>query len=133
MLHKLEFKREAAYVNGQWIGADSGKTAAVTDPATGETLGTVPVCGRAETARAIDAASAALPGWRGKTAKERSKILHKLADLIEQNAEALATLLTMEQGKSLTEGRGEVNFSAAYVRWFAEEAQRIYGDVIPSP
>jgi succinate-semialdehyde dehydrogenase/glutarate-semialdehyde dehydrogenase len=133
MLHKLEFKREAAYVNGQWIAADSGKTAAVTDPATGETLGTVPVCGRAETARAIEAASAAFPAWRGKTAKERAKILHKLADLIEQNAEALATLLTMEQGKSLTEGRGEVNFSAAYVRWFAEEAQRIYGDVIPSP
>lgn len=133
MLHKLEFKREAAYVNGQWIAADSGKTAVVTDPATGETLGTVPVCGRAETARAIEAAQAALPAWRAKTAKERAKILHKLADIIELNVEALATLLTMEQGKSLTEARGEVNFSAAYVRWFAEEAQRIYGDVIPSP
>ena len=133
MLQKLEFKREAAYVNGAWIAADSGKTLAVTDPATGETLGTVPVCGRAETARAVEAADAAQPAWRAKTAKERAKILHRLADIIEQNAEALGTLLTMEQGKPMAEARGEVNFSAAYVRWFAEEAQRIYGDVIPSP
>jgi succinate-semialdehyde dehydrogenase/glutarate-semialdehyde dehydrogenase len=129
----LEFKREAAYVNGTWIAADSGKTLNVTDPATGETLGTVPDCGRAETARAIAAADAALPAWRAKTAKERGRILHKLADIIEQNAQTLGTLLTMEQGKSLSEARGEVNFSAAYVRWFAEEAQRIYGDIIPSP
>ncbi|MGP0058319.1 MAG: NAD-dependent succinate-semialdehyde dehydrogenase [Beijerinckiaceae bacterium] len=129
----LEFKREAAYVNGTWISADSGKTLNVTDPATGEKLGTVPDCGRAETARAIAAADAALPAWRAKTAKERGRILHKLADIIEQNAQTLGTLLTMEQGKSLSEAKGEVNFSAAYVRWFAEEAQRIYGDIIPSP
>jgi succinate-semialdehyde dehydrogenase/glutarate-semialdehyde dehydrogenase len=133
MLHKLEFKREAAFVDGQWIAADSGKTVTVTDPATGETLGTVPDCGRAETARAIAAADKALPAWRAKTAKERAKLLHRLADIIEQNVEALGTLLTMEQGKSLTEAKGEAAFSAAYVRWFAEEAQRIYGDVIPSP
>jgi succinate-semialdehyde dehydrogenase/glutarate-semialdehyde dehydrogenase len=133
MLKKLEFKREAAFVDGQWIPADSGKTNSVTDPATGETLGTVPDCGRAETARAIAAADKALPAWRAKTAKERAKILHRLADIIEENVEALGTLLTMEQGKSLTEAKGEVNFSAAYVRWFAEEAQRVYGDVIPSP
>ena len=130
---KLEFKREAAYVNGQWIGADNGKTHAVTNPATGETLGSVPDCGKAETARAIEAANAAFPAWRAKTAKERAKILHKLADLVEANAEALGVLLTVEQGKSLAEAKGEVNFSAAYVRWFAEEAQRVYGDVIPSP
>jgi succinate-semialdehyde dehydrogenase/glutarate-semialdehyde dehydrogenase len=133
MLHKLEFKREAAYVNGAWIAADNGKSVEVRDPATGETLGTVPDCGRAETARAIEAAEAALPAWRAKTAKERAKLLHKLADVIEANVEALGTLLTMEQGKSLTEAKGEVAFSAAYVRWFAEEAQRVYGDVIPSP
>jgi succinate-semialdehyde dehydrogenase / glutarate-semialdehyde dehydrogenase len=133
MTKALEFKREAAYVNGEWISADNGKTFAVADPATGETLGTVPDCGKAETARAIAAAEAALPAWRAKTAKERGKILHKLADIIEENAEALGTLLTMEQGKSLTEARGEAAFSAAYVRWFAEEAQRIYGDIIPSP
>jgi succinate-semialdehyde dehydrogenase/glutarate-semialdehyde dehydrogenase len=129
----LEFKREAAYVNGQWIGADSGRTLDVTDPATGETLGIVPDCGKTETARAISAADAAFPAWRAKTAKERGKLLHKLADIIEQNVEALGVLLTREQGKSLAEAKGEVNFSAAYVRWFAEEAQRIYGDVIPSP
>jgi succinate-semialdehyde dehydrogenase / glutarate-semialdehyde dehydrogenase len=133
MLHRLEFRREAAYVNGAWIAADSGKSLEVRDPATGETLGTVPDCGRAETARAIEAAEAALPAWRAKTAKERGKLLHKLADVIEANVEPLGTLLTMEQGKSLTEAKGEVAFSAAYVRWFAEEAQRVYGDVIPSP
>src|SRR4051812_15613705 len=99
MLHKLEFKREAAYVDGQWIGADNGKSINVTDPATGETLGTVPDCGKAETARAIAAAEKALPAWRARTAKERAKALHKLADIIEANVEALGTLLTMEQGK----------------------------------
>ncbi|MDT3376285.1 NAD-dependent succinate-semialdehyde dehydrogenase [Labrys neptuniae] len=129
----LEFKREAAYVNGQWIAADNGKSLPVTNPATGELIGSVPDCGKDETARAIAAADAAFPAWRAKTAKERAKILHKLADLIEANAEALGVLLTVEQGKSLTEARGEVVFSAAYVRWFAEEAQRVYGDVIPSP
>jgi succinate-semialdehyde dehydrogenase/glutarate-semialdehyde dehydrogenase len=105
----------------------------VTNPATGEQIGSVPDCGKAETARAIEAANAAFPAWRAKTAKERAKILHKLADLVEANADALGVLLTVEQGKSLAEAKGEVNFSAAYVRWFAEEAQRIYGDVIPSP
>jgi succinate-semialdehyde dehydrogenase / glutarate-semialdehyde dehydrogenase len=133
MTHDLLFKREAAYVNGQWIAADSGKTFAVTNPATGKLLGTAPDCGKAETARAIDAAEAAFPAWRAKTAKERAKLLHRLADVIEQNLEALGVLLTQEQGKSLTEAKGEANFSAAYVRWFAEEAQRVYGDVIPSP
>ncbi|GLS22795.1 NAD-dependent succinate-semialdehyde dehydrogenase [Labrys miyagiensis] len=130
---KLEFKREAAYVNGQWIAADSGKTLPVHNPATGELIGTMPDCGKAETARAIEAANAAFPAWRAKTAKERAKILHKLADIVEANADALGMLLTVEQGKSLAEAKGEVNFSAAYVRWFAEEAQRVYGDVIPSP
>ncbi len=133
MTHDLSFKREAAYVNGRWIAADSGKTFAVTNPANGETLGTAPDCGKAETARAIEAADAALPAWRAKTAKERAKILHRLADVIEQNLEPLGVLLTMEQGKSLAEAKGEANFSAAYVRWFAEEAQRVYGEVIPSP
>jgi succinate-semialdehyde dehydrogenase / glutarate-semialdehyde dehydrogenase len=133
MLQKLEFKREAAFINGQWIAADSGKSLTIANPATGEALGTVPDCGRAETARAIEAANAAFPAWRAKTAKERGKALHRLADVIEQHVEALGALLTMEQGKSLAEAKGEVAFSAAYVRWFAEEAQRIYGDVIPSP
>ncbi|QCI66205.1 NAD-dependent succinate-semialdehyde dehydrogenase [Phreatobacter stygius] len=133
MTRTLAFQHEAAYVDGQWIGADDDKTLTVRDPATGETLGTVPACGKAETARAIAAAEAALPAWRARTAKDRAQILHRLANIIEQNADALGTLLTREQGKSLAEAKGEVNFSAAYVRWFAEEAQRIYGDVIPSP
>ena len=133
MATQNEFLREAAYVDGEWIKSDNGKTHDVTNPATGEVLGTVPDCGKAETARAIAAADKAFPAWRARTAKERAKILHKLADLIEANSEALGTLLTIEQGKSLAEAKGEVVFSAAYVRWFAEEAQRVYGDVIPSP
>ena len=133
MGRELKFKREAAFVNGRWIAADGGKTFNVNNPATGERLGTAPDCGRAETARAIEAADAAFPAWRAKTAKERAKLLHRLADVIEANVEELGTLLTMEQGKSLAEAKGEANFSAAYVRWFAEEAQRVYGDVIPSP
>jgi succinate-semialdehyde dehydrogenase/glutarate-semialdehyde dehydrogenase len=133
MLQKLDYKREANLIGGRWVEADSGRTIVVIDPATGETVGTVPQGGCAETKRAIDAAAEALPAWRAKTAKERAKLLHKLADLIEQDAEALATLLTVEQGKPLAESRGEVGMSAAYTRWFAEEAQRIYGDVIPSP
>ena len=133
MTQALKFQHDAAYVNGAWTGADSGKTLAVHNPATRQPLGTVPDCGAAETARAIAAADAAMPAWRGRTAKDRAKILHRLADIVEQNAEALATLLTLEQGKSLTEAKGEIGLSASYVRWFAEEAQRIYGDVIPSP
>ena len=133
MLQKLEFKREANLVAGKWIGADSGKTVAVTDPATAETIGTVPNCGAAETRRAIEAGHAAQPAWAARTAAERAEILHTLARLIRENREELAMLLTVEQGKPLAELRGEVTFSAAYVQWFAEEARRIYGDIIPSP
>ena len=128
-----DFLREAAFVNGQWIGADSGGTIDVFDPATGKRLGTVPDCGAAETGRAIAAADTALPGWAGRLAKERAKSLHRLADLTELHAEALASLLTREQGKPLSEAKGEIALSASYVRWFAEEAQRVYGDIIPSP
>ncbi|OQW84065.1 MAG: succinate-semialdehyde dehydrogenase (NADP(+)) [Proteobacteria bacterium ST_bin15] len=133
MLQKLDYKREANLIDGHWVSADSGDTINVTDPATGVLIGTVPNMGRTETKRAIAAAAKALPAWKAKTAKERAKLLHRLADLIEQEVEGLATLLTVEQGKPLAEARGEVMFSAAYVRWFAEEAQRVYGDVIPSP
>jgi succinate-semialdehyde dehydrogenase/glutarate-semialdehyde dehydrogenase len=133
MLTKLPFKQELNLVAGQWIAADSGKVITVTDPATREVLGTVPSCGRTETRRAVEAANAAFPAWRKKTAAERSGLLMKLADLIRQNTDALATLLTMEQGKPLAESKGEVGGSAAYVQWFAEEAKRAYGDTIPSP
>ncbi len=133
MLQKLEFKRETNLIGGEWVGADSRKTIAVKDPATGEVIGTVPDCGRAETARAIEAAYAAYPAWRAKTAADRAQALRKLAALIEENKEELAMLLTTEQGKPLADARGEVSGSAAYILWFAEEARRVYGDVIPSP
>jgi succinate-semialdehyde dehydrogenase / glutarate-semialdehyde dehydrogenase len=133
MLTKIDFKKEASLIGGTWVQADSGKTLDVTDPATGATIGTIPNCGKAETKRAIEAAHAAFPAWRKKTAAERAGLLHKLADLIRQNSEALAHLLTLEQGKPLAEARGEVGSSAAYVQWFAEEARRAYGEIIPSP
>jgi succinate-semialdehyde dehydrogenase/glutarate-semialdehyde dehydrogenase len=133
MLQKLEFKREGNLIGGAWVGADSGKVLEVNDPATGEVIGTVPMSGRVETRRAIEAAAAAFPGWSAKLAAERAEALRKLAALIEQNKEELAMLLTIEQGKSLAESRGEVGMSAAYVLWFAEEARRIYGDTIPAP
>ncbi len=133
MLQKLEFKREANFIAGRWEEADSGKTVDVTDPATGDVIGTVPNCGTAETRRAIEAAYAAQPAWAAKTAAERAEILHALARIIRENSDELAMLLTVEQGKPLAEAKGEVNFSAAYVQWFAEEARRVYGDIIPSP
>lgn len=133
MLQKLEFKRDANYVDGKWIAADSGKTVQVTDPATGDVLGDVPNCGRAETKRAVEAAARAFPAWRAKTAQERSHVLFRIAEVIRANIEELALILTMEQGKPLAEARGEVGMSASYVQWFAEEARRVYGDTIPSP
>ncbi|WP_374530677.1 NAD-dependent succinate-semialdehyde dehydrogenase [Novosphingobium sp.] len=123
--------REACYVDGAWIPADSGQTIAVTDKASGQVLGTVPNCGAAETARAIAAAEAAFPAWRAKTAKERAAILRKWFDLMMANQEELARLLTLEQGKSLTESRGEIAYGASFIEWFAEEGKRLYGDVIP--
>jgi succinate-semialdehyde dehydrogenase/glutarate-semialdehyde dehydrogenase len=127
------FLREANLIGGKWIAADSGKTIDVTNPATGLKLGTVPKAGAAETRRAIEAAHEAFQAFRRTTALERSKLLRKLADALMDNQQALAELLTMEQGKSLTEAKGEIASSAAYVQWFAEEARRTYGDVVPSP
>ncbi|MDE1569506.1 NAD-dependent succinate-semialdehyde dehydrogenase [Aquabacter sediminis] len=125
--------REQMLIGGKWVDADGGGTIAVMNPATGDLLGTVPDAGGAETRRAIEAAAAAFPAWRAKTAAERATALHKLADLIIANTDELARLLTTEQGKPLAEAKGEIGASAAYVRWFAEEARRLYGDVIPSP
>ena len=129
----LNFKQEANLIGGLWVKADSGRTIDVTDPATSGKIGTIPNSGKAETRRAIEAANAAFPAWKKKTAAERAALLGKLADLVRQHSEALANLLTMEQGKPLAEARGEVGGSAAYVQWFAEEARRAYGDIIPSP
>ena len=123
--------KEACYIDGEWVKADSGKTLEVTDPATGETLGTVPAMDVAETKRAIAAAEAALPAWRAKTAKERSAILRKWFDLIMAAKDDLAYLMTREQGKPLAEAGGEVVYGASFVEWFAEEGKRVYGDVIP--
>ena len=134
MLQKFShFMREANLIGGEWVQADSGKTIDVTNPANGMKLGTVPLCGADETRRAIEAAQEAFLSWRKTSALERSKLLRKLHDAIMDNQEALATLLTSEQGKSLAEARGEVGSSAAYVLWFAEEGRRTYGDVVPSP
>ena len=125
--------REQCYIDGAWTSADSGKTFPVTNPATGEKLGTVPDLGAAETRRAIAAADAALAGWRAKTGKERAAILRKWNDLILANLDDLALLLTTEQGKPLAEAKGEITIGAAYIEWFAEEAKRVYGDTIPTP
>ena len=124
--------RQQCYVDGKWIDADDGGSMPVVDPATGMPVGTAPVMHAAETKRAIDAANRALPAWRSKTARERSAILRKWQDLMLANIEDLALILTTEQGKPLSEAKGEVTIGAAYVEWFAEEAKRVYGDVIPT-
>jgi len=123
--------REACYVDGQWIQANSGQTISVDNPATGEIIGTVPKLGAAETRQAIDAANRAFPAWSKKTAKERAVILRRWFDLMMQNQEDLARLMTLEQGKPLAESKGEVAYAAAFLEWFGEEAKRIYGDTIP--
>ena len=120
-----------SFVDGAWIDADSGATFAVTNPASGEEIARMADLGRAETARAIDAAYAAQPAWAAKTAKERSAILRRWFELIVENADDLARLLTAEQGKPLAEARGEIIYGASFIEWFAEEAKRIYGDTIP--
>jgi succinate-semialdehyde dehydrogenase/glutarate-semialdehyde dehydrogenase len=134
MLQKTShYMRQANLIDGEWVQADSGATIDVTNPATTLKIGTVPRSGKAETRRAIEAAQKAFEGWRKTTASERSKLLRKLHDLILANQDALAELLTIEQGKSLAEAKGEVGISAAYVLWFAEEGRRTYGDTVPSP
>jgi succinate-semialdehyde dehydrogenase/glutarate-semialdehyde dehydrogenase len=123
--------REQCYIDGQWANADNGDSLPVTNPANGEVLGTVPGMGAAETRRAIDAANAAWPAWRAKTAKERHAILLRWFNLMMQHQEDLAQMLTAEQGKPLAEARGEIAYGASFIEWFAEEGKRAYGDVIP--
>jgi len=124
--------RTQAYVDGAWADAEGGKTFDVSNPATGEALAAVPDMGATETRRAIEAADRAWPAWRAKTAKERHAILLKWFNLMMQNQEDLAQILTAEQGKPLTEARGEIAYGASFIEWFAEEGKRAYGDVIPS-
>ncbi len=123
--------RQQCYINGKWVDADSGKTVNVVNPATDEVLGTVPNLGAAETRRAIEAADAAWPAWRKKTAKERANILRKWFNLMIENQDDLAMLMTAEQGKPMAEAKGEIVYGASFVEWFAEEAKRVYGDTIP--
>ena len=124
---------EQAYANGQWINADDGATLAVTNPADDSTIAHVPALQGAETQRAIAAAEACFATWREVPAAERAKLLEKWYQLIMDNQEDLALIMTAEQGKPLTESRGEIAYGASFVKWFAEEARRIYGDTIPSP
>ena len=120
-----------AFIGGQWTVADSGHTFPVNNPATGETLAHVADLGAAETLRAIAAAETALPEWRAKTATARAQILRRWHDLILENADDLALLMTLEQGKPMAESRGEVRYGATFIEWFAEEGKRAYGDIIP--
>ncbi|MDD3433179.1 MAG: NADP-dependent succinate-semialdehyde dehydrogenase [Tepidiphilus sp.] len=123
--------RTQAYIDGRWTDADDGAVLTVRNPADGSVLGTVPKMGAAETRRAIEAANAAWPAWRALTAGARAKILRRWFDLIVENQEDLAVIMTSEQGKPLAEARGEVLYAASFIEWFAEEGKRIYGDVIP--
>lgn len=123
--------RQQAFVDGAWVSADQGDSFAVTDPATGDTLGTVPRMGAAETRRAIVAAERALPEWRDRTGKERAAILRRWADSMMANQDDLALLMTAEQGKPLAESKGEIAYAASFIEWFGEEAKRVYGDTIP--
>ena len=136
MAASLELKdptlfREACYIDGKWLAADSNQTIEVTNPASGEVLGTIPKMGADETRRAIDAANAAYPAWRAKTAKERASILRKWFDLMMENQEDLARMMTAEQGKPFKESMGEIVYAASFIEWFAEEGKRVYGDTIP--
>jgi succinate-semialdehyde dehydrogenase/glutarate-semialdehyde dehydrogenase len=123
--------KEQGYINGAWTAADSGQTTGIRNPANGESLGSVPEMGAAETRRAIDAAYAALPAWSTKTAGERARIMRKWFDLMMANQQDLAIIMTAEQGKPLAESRGEIAYAASFIEWFAEEGKRVYGDVIP--
>ena len=122
-----------AYINGEWLNGDGGDTFAVTDPATGKTIAEVASCGTTETRRAIEAAEAAMPGWRKRSVKDRAAILRKWFTLMMDSQEDLAQILTAEQGKPLAESRGEIAYGANYIEWFSEECKRVYGDTIPAP
>lgn len=132
-LSQSELLRTRAYVAGSWIGADSGRTFPVTDPATGQLVAEVPRMGATETRRAIRGADEAWPGWRAKAAKQRAAILRRWADLMHEHTEDLARLMTAEGGKPFVEARGEIAYAASFIEWFGEQAKRLDGDVIPTP
>ena len=123
--------RQQALIDGNWRDANSGETIAVTNPANGQQLGSVPKMGADETREAINAANRALPAWRALTAKERANILRRWFNLMIEHQDDLARLMTLEQGKPLAEAKGEITYAASFIEWFAEEGKRIYGDTIP--
>jgi succinate-semialdehyde dehydrogenase/glutarate-semialdehyde dehydrogenase len=125
--------RQQCFINGEWCDADNGATVNVVNPATGQTVGTIPHMGAAETARAIDAANRAWPAWRKKSAKERAAVLRKWHDLMLEHADDLALIMTTEQGKPLAEAKGEIGYAASFIEWFAEEGKRVSGDTMQSP
>ncbi|NUA31983.1 NAD-dependent succinate-semialdehyde dehydrogenase [Cupriavidus basilensis] len=125
--------RQQCHVNGQWVDATDGEVVPVTNPATGQQLGTVPRMTATDVQAAITAADRALPAWRATSSRERSRLLRRWFDLCMANQEDLATILTLEQGKPLKESRGEIAYGSGFIEWFSEEARRIYGDVIPAP
>ncbi len=131
-LRNPQLFREACYINGKWLQADSKKNFPIVNPYDGQTLGSVPTCGTSETRAAIEAANAAFPTWQNLSAKERSDVMLKWAQLIAENKEDLARLMTLEGGKPINEARGEIDYANGFIIWFAEEARRVYGDVIPS-
>jgi succinate-semialdehyde dehydrogenase/glutarate-semialdehyde dehydrogenase len=123
--------RQACYIDGVWVDKAPKGVISVDNPATGGVIGTVPRMGAPETRQAIDAAARAFPSWRKKTAKERAAVMRRWFDLMMANQEDLARLMTLEQGKPISESRGEVAYAAAFLEWFGEEAKRVYGDTIP--
>ncbi|MDB5491013.1 MAG: succinate-semialdehyde dehydrogenase [Micavibrio sp.] len=131
MADTQQFFKEQSFINGEWVKADSGKTFAVDNPADGKIVANVADMGAPETTRAVEAAYAAFPAWKKMLAKDRAKILRKWSDLIVANADALAALLTMEQGKPLAEAKGEIINGAGFIEWYADEGRRVYGDTIP--
>lgn len=125
--------REQAFLAGEWVDSDNRESAQVTDPASGATLCTVPMMGAAETRRAIEAAQVAQATWRRTPAKDRAAVLRRLADMMIENREDLALILTQEQGKPLVEAAGEIAYAASFIEWFADEARRVYGETVPAP
>ena len=124
--------RTQAYIAGEWVNADGGGSLAVVNPATGSRIGSVPDMGASEAHRAIQAAHEALPAWARRTAGDRARLLRRWYELILENQQDLATLMTAEQGKPFAESQGEIRYAAAFIEWFAEEGKRLYGDLIPA-
>jgi succinate-semialdehyde dehydrogenase/glutarate-semialdehyde dehydrogenase len=136
MLEQLKsagWLRETNFINGAWVEAEGGRVLDVADPASGKSIGSIAWSGATETVRGVDAAQSAFQQWSLTTASERAGLLQKMASIVRENLDQLAAMLTLEQGKPLAEARAEMTLGADYIQWFAEEARRINGEIIPSP